>query len=361
MLAAAFTLSILLGGGLSVQDDNPDGFRGFNPPPITTTPNAPANTLTLFAPGDDSLLTDPAQLMLHWTALPNTKWMQVRVFKPNGQPLFKHRFTDLTALCAEDICRVNLAQFGVTLKDGKRYSWHVVAKVRGQKELVRTRKQQFKAAFSEQTQDVMLPPLYEQDFDPTEPLPFWAMPDNTYDFSINPGYASISTGQILALPYSYVENVDMRARVTINTGGVRLRVRNSGLGGYTAVINVNGQISLYREAVVLGTASITTSVGQTHDFGIIAIGGNITISVDGVAVIAVTESLPLPYGILQITSDFPGETDAHIDDLRIAATIADEPFLGYDVVGDMMRASADLSAPFATITATLDLTGGDRI
>jgi hypothetical protein len=109
-----------------------------------TTIEAPSAPITLLSPAHDAALTINQPILI-WTDPPGAAWLRVRVWRPNGQPLYDQRFSadDLTTLCYDGLCRLNLAEQGVRLRDGRRYTWRVIAMLPGEAEPVRTERRGF--------------------------------------------------------------------------------------------------------------------------------------------------------------------------------------------------------------------------
>jgi hypothetical protein len=99
--------------------------------------------------------------------------------------------------------------------------------------------------------------------------------------------------------YNNLLDVAVQARFQINAGAARLSVRESAVGRYSALLDANGQVSLYRGEALLGIAVVSPSVpGQWRVLRLSALGDVVRVSVDGVEVIAVQEAAPLPIGTI---------------------------------------------------------------
>lgn len=277
--------------------------------------------------GESSVLT--------WTDI-GAKWYRVHIVAPKGAKVFQRKFRDTAAMCANGLCSLDTAAVGLQLDTGVRYKWWVVAKTTGGR--VRTPKWKFKLGSATPTPAVMELPLLESNtFDDPNVLISWA--DEQTPFGTSPKGSralQLSTQTSYSLPYSYINDVSMEGRVAIVSGAVSFSVRNSAAGGYTAVLESTGLLTLYRDQTVLGTANVNLSAGQSHLFRLSAIGDRVAVSIDGIEVLSAVDSMPLPYGVLFVGSAGATPTNATLDDLSLWGAQSQEPLQGIDLIEPML-------------------------
>jgi hypothetical protein len=142
------------------------------------------------------------------------------------------------------------------------------------------------------------PPLFlllHDTFDTGE-LPLWTLGAGWVLVPSEGGLALQGSGsEAVTFVHNTLGDVVVQARFLMSAGGARLSVRQSAAGAYTASLDVNGQVALYRGDVLLGAATVSPiAAGQWRVLRLSAIGGALRVAVDGVEVIAVIDSNPLP-------------------------------------------------------------------
>jgi hypothetical protein len=97
--------------------------------------------------------------------------------------------------------------------------------------------------------------------------------------------------------HSTLTDLAVQLRVRFENGMFRLSLRQSAAGAYTALLSADGQVALYRGTAVLGAATVAPNqAGSWRTLRLSAIGGVLRVQVDGVEVLAVQDSAPLPQG-----------------------------------------------------------------
>lgn len=112
----------------------------------------------------------------------------------------------------------------------------------------------------------------------------------------------------------------------VSTGAAHLSVRQSAEGRYTASIDVNGQVALYRGEVLLGSATVDpVPQGQWRTLRLSVIEDIVRVSVDGVEVIALWDAQPLAAGAVSFAASDLGESVLLVDDAEIWVPLTDLP------------------------------------
>lgn len=126
---------------------------------------------------------------------------------------------------------------------------------------------------------------------------------------------------LFPLMFSYVEDVEIQARFSVASGSARLGIRQSAAGSYVASLSADGQVALYRGNTLLATSNVAVpTIGTWLTMRLSAIGNRIAISMDGVEILSTTDSTPLNYGTIYISSNDP-TSDFFVDDLILWGTI----------------------------------------
>jgi murein DD-endopeptidase MepM/ murein hydrolase activator NlpD len=136
------------------------------------------------------------------------------------------------------------------------------------------------------------------------------------------GYAvQFSSPQdVLAFSAGNLGDVSIQARFAIHTGTAYFSARHSGAGFYAATLDGNGQVNLYRSNTLLGSYAATPVPGQWRFLEMQVIGDQITVTVDGVQVIQVTDTTPLPAGTVNIFGDLQSGYLFWLDDITISGS-----------------------------------------
>jgi hypothetical protein len=100
-------------------------------------------------------------------------------------------------------------------------------------------------------------------------------------------------------------NVAVQARFLSDSGAARLSIRQSEAGQYSAVLNPNGTVALYRGELLLTTTNIVASYPSAwRVLRISAVDTRIRVSVDNFEVLAFEDSTSLPAGTISIGAIF---------------------------------------------------------
>lgn len=92
-----------------------------------------------------------------------------------------------------------------------------------------------------------------------------------------------------------------QARFLFETGAVRLTLRQSEVGNYTATLDTNGTVSLFRSGQLVTTTTISRNQpGQWRTLRLSAVGNDLRVAVDSVDILNALEVSPLPPGVILI-------------------------------------------------------------
>jgi hypothetical protein len=153
----------------------------------------------------------------------------------------------------------------------------------------------------------------------------------TPELALGTGWSLVPTsgGQALQLLVSEVPavfvhdplgNVAVQMRVLLPEGAVQLNIRQSGSGDYHALLRADGQAGLFQSGVLLqvaSTAQVAPDVWRTLRLS--AMDGVLRVTVDGVEVIAIQDSAPLPPGGLSWTGYGLGATGCWLTTCRFSS------------------------------------------
>ena len=106
----------------------------------------------------------------------------------------------------------------------------------------------------------------------------------------------------------------VQARFLVSAGAVRLNLRQSAAGAYTVTLTADGIVMLTRGADLLGMAPSTVAPNTWHTIRLSALGGAVEVIVDGMSVIAVQDSAPLPAGTISFVGQSLGVASLLVDD-----------------------------------------------
>ncbi len=152
-----------------------------------------------------------------------------------------------------------------------------------------------------------------------------------------------SAGAVLYTPVSFAEGA-VQARFLLNSGeGLVILRQSDPANDYSAGLTRDGAVALYRSGVPLQIVTLPLDASAWHTLRLSAFGGVLRVSVDGLEVIALEDSVPLPAG----TAGFslaPGSI-LRVDDLQLAAPE------GTFVIPPPVEAAPELT-PEATAEAT---------
>lgn len=118
--------------------------------------------------------------------------------------------------------------------------------------------------------------------------------------------------------HNTIGNAAVQARFLMSSGMTRLSLRQSDAGSYTAVMDMNGQVSLYRNGQLMGAASVTpVTPGQWRTLRLSAIDTIVRVAVDGIEVVAVQDITPLPVGTISFAGIGVVEGNLLVDDIFV--------------------------------------------
>lgn len=170
-----------------------------------------------------------------------------------------------------------------------------------------------------------LMPLFTDNFD-TGALYLWTL-------GAGWALARSENGQALTTttdePVTFVHNTlldaAVQARFQFTQGMVRLSLRQSEAGAYTAVLNADGNIALYRGSQPMASAVVSPNQPeQWRTIRLSAIGDVVRVSIDAVEVIAVQDLTPLPLGTISFAS--VSTSGILVDDVEGWGTSSNKPF-----------------------------------
>lgn len=117
-------------------------------------------------------------------------------------------------------------------------------------------------------------------------------------------------------------DVAAQIRVIMNTGIARLTVRQSDAGAYSVLLDLDGQVSLYRNDQRIGAASVNpVSIGTWRTIRLSVIGDLLRVTIDGVDVIMVQDNAPLPAGGISFGGIGLREGALRADDFALWVTL----------------------------------------
>lgn len=111
-------------------------------------------------------------------------------------------------------------------------------------------------------------------------------------------------------------NGALHADIILNNGSINLKVRGRGAEGYIASLNANGQITLFRNSVLMATALTTpwlSNQGRNVRFSIV--NSTLSLIIDDVEILTMTDGVALSSGSISIYGD--ATTISVIDNVEI--------------------------------------------
>jgi hypothetical protein len=134
---------------------------------------------------------------------------------------------------------------------------------------------------------------------------------------------SLQSGASLEYNQTY-QNVAAQIQFWAMTGVMRLSVRQSEAGAYTATLDRNGLVELYRAETLLQSMTVGGFIGDyVHTLRISSIDSVIRVTVDGQQFIEVVDNSPLPGGIIRITCDTI--SDLYVTQFELSVPQAEAP------------------------------------
>lgn len=118
----------------------------------------------------------------------------------------------------------------------------------------------------------------------------------------------IDSSEPLTLVNGIYFNAVAMARLQFTSGSGQVSIRSSDPLGYTAAVDTEGNVTLSRAGVPVGSAVVALS-GPWTDIRLSAIGSVVRVAVNGVEVIVWNDDAPLPPGSVTISASFAPRTD----------------------------------------------------
>ena len=133
-----------------------------------------------------------------------------------------------------------------------------------------------------------------------------------------------NSDEAVTFSYDNLTNIAVQARFLMNAGMARLSVRQGDTGSYTALMDMNGAVGLYRNGQLIGSAVISpVTPGQWRAMRLSAIGDVVRVAIDGIEIIAVQDPAPLPEGTLSFAGVGVGGSTLLVDDFNLWIPTAD--------------------------------------
>ncbi|MBL8147766.1 MAG: PD40 domain-containing protein, partial [Anaerolineae bacterium] len=132
----------------------------------------------------------------------------------------------------------------------------------------------------------------------------------------------LNSPEAALLQWGGLLNVALSARFQVQSGGLRLSVRQSAAGSYSAVINSGGLLRLFRGEEELASAFVgAAAAGQWRTLRLSAMADVVRVALDGVEVLTVADLSPLPPGAM--TRAGAGSSTLWIGDYRVERPLAE--------------------------------------
>lgn len=185
------------------------------------------------------------------------------------------------------------------------------------------------AALTETATSTPLPPEPELgpvmlgDFDAGYPGEWLLGAGWSWEFVPNEGVLQLlNSPEAAVLQWGDLLNVALSARFQVQSGGLRLSVRQSAAGSYNAVIDSGGLLRLYRGEEELASAFVgVASAGQWRTLRLSAMADGVRVALDGVEVLAVADLSPLPPGAMTLAG--AGSSTLWIGAYRVERPLAE--------------------------------------
>ncbi len=146
--------------------------------------------------------------------------------------------------------------------------------------------------------------------------PNWAVITESGGQSLQTNTGSTLTFSTQMLPTLFEVAVELRVRFT--TGVFRMNLRQSSAGDYSAELNANGQVNLYRLGQLISTTTVMpSSVGQWRTFRVSVVDNVVRVSIDGIEVTGFIDASPLAPGGLSINASGLAGDGLTIDDMKL--------------------------------------------
>lgn len=159
--------------------------------------------------------------------------------------------------------------------------------------------------------------LYSDNFD-TGTLYTWTM-GPSWSLGNSEGGKALhisDSGEQLTFLYDNLRDVAFQARLQVSNGSARLTVRQSAAGGYTAALEPNGQIALYRGDFLVRSAPIPAlNPDQWYTLRLSVVQGIARVALDGTPYLALNDTAELPQGKLGVA--LVGDGTLSVDNVEI--------------------------------------------
>lgn len=123
-----------------------------------------------------------------------------------------------------------------------------------------------------------------------------------------------------------LSDVTLLSRLSIVSGVTSIGIRFSQAGSYWVSIASDSIISLYKTDTLVGEASLPVGVSWIN-LTVSVIGGQVTLSVDGLPILVFNDPDPLPSGALVVSLDSSVPSEVILDQLTISAIQVQPPTL----------------------------------
>jgi hypothetical protein len=129
---------------------------------------------------------------------------------------------------------------------------------------------------------------------------------------------AVNSDDATTFVHNTLNNAVVQARFAMNAGMMRLSVRQSEEGAYTAILAMNGELGLYRGDQIIGTATVTPSTpGTWRTLRLSAINNIVRVSLDDTEVVTVQDTTPLPPGTFSFAGVGNTNSTLSIDDVSL--------------------------------------------
>ena len=124
---------------------------------------------------------------------------------------------------------------------------------------------------------------------------------------------------LVEIQFPAPSDVVVQAEFTVPAGAVRLNIRETPINSYSAVLDANGGVTLYRSGIAVQSTQSGVAAGQPHMFRVSAMGDLIRIAVDNVEVLTFADPTPLVGGLVSFKAEGLGADPLRVDDITLWA------------------------------------------
>lgn len=136
------------------------------------------------------------------------------------------------------------------------------------------------------------------------------LPETTPEATVEPITAaadlalqSLYTGEEATPLLDSLNDVSVSFDLLIQSGGAAIALRRSEVGEYRVVWSSDGELTLYRNGILITNTLFETSSEQWHQITASAIGDTLRVAVDGRTVVDFVDAEPLPTGTIAFGSE----------------------------------------------------------